>query len=43
MKTKLKASNGENIAYIMAKHAEPDKVSDSPEEWLEEFNTFSIY
>ncbi|MCC8044864.1 MAG: hypothetical protein LUF27_09020 [Lachnospiraceae bacterium] len=33
----------ENIAYIMAKHAEPDKVPDSPEEWLDEFNTFSIY
>lgn len=33
----------ENIAYIMAKHAEPDKVPDSPEDWLDEFNTFSIY
>ncbi|MCD8013806.1 MAG: hypothetical protein LUG99_11630 [Lachnospiraceae bacterium] len=33
----------ENIAYIMAKHAEPGKVPDSPEEWLDEFNTFSIY
>lgn len=32
----------ENIAYVMAKHADP-KVSDSPEEWLEQFNTFSIY
>ncbi|MCD8231655.1 MAG: hypothetical protein LUD14_07540 [Clostridiales bacterium] len=27
----------------MEKHAEPDKVPDSPEEWLDEFNTFSIY
>lgn len=27
----------------MAKYAELDKVPDSPEEWLDEFNTFSIY
>lgn len=33
----------ENIAYIMAKHADPVAVPDSPEEWLDEFNTFSIY
>ena len=33
----------ENIAYIMAKHADPKAVPDSPEEWLDEFNTFSIY
>lgn len=33
----------ENIAYIMAKHANPDNVSDTPDEWLEQFNTFSIY
>lgn len=33
----------ENIAYIMAKHANPKTVPDSPEDWLEEFNTFSIY
>lgn len=32
----------ENIAYIMAKHADPS-VPNSPEEWLDEFNTFSIY
>lgn len=32
----------ENIAYIMAKHADPS-IPDTPEEWLEEFNTFSIY
>lgn len=32
----------ENIAYIMAKHADPN-IPDSPEEWLDEFNTFSIY
>ena len=32
----------ENIAYIMAKHAD-SSVPDNPEEWLDEFNTFSIY
>lgn len=32
----------ENIAYVMAKHADPE-ISDNPEEWLDEFNTFSIY
>lgn len=33
----------ENIAYLMAKHADPDSVPNTPEEWLEQFNTFSIY
>ena len=33
----------ENIAYLMAKHADPDNVPNTPEEWLEQFNTFSIY
>ena len=32
----------ENISYICAKHADPN-IPDTPEEWLEEFNTFSIY
>lgn len=32
----------ENIAYVMAKHADP-KIPDTPEEWLDEFSTFSIY
>lgn len=32
----------ENIAYIMAKHADP-AIPDNPEDWLDEFNTFSIY
>ncbi len=32
----------ENIAYIMAKHADAN-IPDTPEEWLDEFNTFSIY
>lgn len=32
----------ENIAYVMAKHADKN-IADTPEEWLDEFNTFSIY
>ena len=32
----------ENIAYIMAKHADPS-IPDTPEDWLDRFNTFSIY
>ncbi len=32
----------ENIAYVMAKHADQN-IPDSPEEWLDQFNTFSIY
>lgn len=32
----------ENVAYIFAKHADP-QVPDTPDEWLEEFNMFSIY
>ena len=32
----------ENIAYIMAKHAD-STIPDSPEDWLDSFNTFSIY
>jgi len=32
----------ENIAYVMAKHADTN-IPDTPEEWLEGFNTFSIY
>ena len=32
----------ENIAFIMAKHADPS-ILDTPEEWLDNFNTFSIY
>jgi hypothetical protein len=33
----------ENIAYITAKHADPENVPDNPDEFLEQFNTFSIY
>ncbi len=32
----------ENIAYIMAKHAD-NNIPDNPEDWLDEFSTFSIY
>lgn len=32
----------ENIAYIMAKHADAN-IPDTPEEWLDQFSTFSIY
>lgn len=31
-----------NIAYVMAKHANQE-IPDTPEEWLDGFNTFSIY
>lgn len=33
----------ENIAYIMARHADPENVPDEPDEWLEQFNMLSIY
>ena len=33
----------ENLSWAMAKHADPENVPDSPDEWLEQFNTFSIY
>lgn len=32
----------ENVAYIMAKHADPNQPN-TPEEWLDQFDTFSIY
>ena len=32
----------ENIAYLMAKHADP-ALPDTAEEWLDEFSVFSIY
>ena len=32
----------ENIAFVMAKHADAD-IPNTPEEWLDGFNTFSIY
>lgn len=36
----------ENIAYVMAYQAAKDsnqELPDSPEEWLDEFETFSVY
>ncbi|MDO4157206.1 MAG: hypothetical protein Q4D37_10590 [Oscillospiraceae bacterium] len=33
----------ENIAYIMARHADPENVPNEPDEWLEQFNMLSIY
>jgi hypothetical protein len=33
----------ENVAYIMARHANPDIFEKSPDEWLDKFNMFSIY
>lgn len=33
----------ENMAYIMAKHADPDMPATSPKEWLEGFSSMSIY
>lgn len=32
----------EDIAYIMAKQANPD-VPDTPDEWMDQFDIFSIY
>lgn len=32
----------ENVAYTMAKHADPG-IEDTPDEWLETFTMFSIY
>lgn len=33
----------ENIAYIMAQHADPQNVPSDIMDWLEQFDTFSIY
>ena len=33
----------EQLAYIMAKHAEPDGVPDTPEEWLDGFSMLPIF
>ena len=32
----------ENIAYLMARHADP-AIPDTPDEWLDGFSMFSIY
>ena len=33
----------ENIAYLMARHADPEAVPASVDAWLDGFETFSIY
>ena len=33
----------ESLAWVMAKHYDPENVPDSVDEFLEQFNTFSIY
>lgn len=33
----------ENVAYLMARHADPEGVPDTVDAWLEGFETFSIY
>ena len=33
----------ENVAFLMAKHADPSMEADTVEEWLENFSSFSIY
>lgn len=33
----------ENVAYIMARHADPDMFEKSPDEWLDKFDMFSVY
>ena len=33
----------ENMAYVMAKQACPDSVSDSIDEWMDQFGAFSVY
>lgn len=33
----------ENVAYIMAKHGDPENVTGTVDQWLDGFDTFSIY
>lgn len=33
----------ENVAFLMAKHADPSLEANTVEEWLETFSSFSIY
>lgn len=33
----------ENVAYLMAKHADPEHIPNTVGEWLDTFETFSIY
>ena len=32
----------ENVAFLLAKHADPDNVPSDPDKWLEQFAMFSI-
>ena len=32
-----------DLAFVMWSAAHPDQKYDSPDEWLDQFNTFSIY
>ena len=33
----------ENVAFLMAKHADPGMEANTVEDWLENFSSFSIY
>ena len=33
----------EQLSWVMAKHADSENVPDDPNDWLEQFNVFSIY
>jgi hypothetical protein len=33
----------ESLAWLSAWYADPEHVPDNPDEWLDEFDTFSIY
>lgn len=33
----------EDVAYLMARHADPENVPDNAEDWLDQFETFSIF
>ena len=33
----------EQLSWVMAKHADPENIPDDPNDWLEQFNVFSIY
>lgn len=33
----------ENVAYVMARHANPDMTEQTPDEWLDTFEMFSVW
>ncbi|WP_026524723.1 hypothetical protein [Butyrivibrio sp. MB2005] len=33
----------ENLAFVFARQGEPEKTPHTPDEWLDQFSTFSIY